>query len=76
MWEDPLSLLWENGILARNLRLQFCPLPMDWIFANALGTDFLQNGVSEKGRSPEDKIDGEVYHCIIPGNKRGENTQR
>ena len=49
---------------------------MDWIFSTDLGTDYSQNGVSEKGRRPGDKIEGEVYHCIIPGNKRGEKKQR
>lgn len=44
MWEDPLSLLWENDILARNLGLQFCPLPMEWIFPNAMELTFCKNG--------------------------------
>lgn len=77
MWEDPLSLLWENDILARNLGLQFCPLPMEWIFPNAMELTFCKTDLSAKrciGKG--DKIEGEVYHYIIPGNKRGKNTQR
>lgn len=44
MWEDPLSLLWENDILARNLGLQFCPPANGMDLPQCYGTDFLQNG--------------------------------
>lgn len=57
MWEDPLSLLWENDILARNLGLQFCPLPMEWIFPNAMELTFCKTDLSAercigKGEKP------------------------
>lgn len=48
MWEDPLSLLCENDILARNLGLQFCSLLMEWIFPNAMELTFCKTDLSAK----------------------------
>ena len=64
------------GILARNLGLQFCPRQWTGSSSLILELTIRKTVYEEKGRRPGDKIEGEVYHCIIPGNKRGEKKQR